>query len=161
MRSPTLIVRRARFSFAHNVVTRYCIALGERLPFYLTPVSLLNQILHLRVTVIFFFLFSFRRDSVRHLYKRNEGRKRSKGRTTLTSDAHRILLLIGSLVGCASCEISVLASNRVRVSVLTAKTTIFFSFHLSSFAFSPARCMARLKILVSNKCVFYVSSGIK
>lgn len=28
--------------FAHNVITRYCIAVGERLSFYLTPVSLLN-----------------------------------------------------------------------------------------------------------------------
>lgn len=29
--------------FAHNVITRYCIAFGERLSFYLTPVSLLNR----------------------------------------------------------------------------------------------------------------------
>lgn len=29
--------------FAHNVITRYCIAFGKRLFFYLTHVSLLNQ----------------------------------------------------------------------------------------------------------------------
>lgn len=29
--------------FAHNVITRYCIAFGKRLSFYLTHVSLLNQ----------------------------------------------------------------------------------------------------------------------